>query len=88
MVAKKASFEFDAAGWLFWTVLLAVFLGPCLWGVWQITYEDTSALVRIGMGGVSAAVGAGFVSWVVNAVLQHYRKKKRLAQRKKAKRRG
>ena len=87
-MAKKASFEFDAAGWLFWTILLVVFLAPCLWMAWQITYEGTSALVRIGMGAVSAAVAAGFVSWVVNTLVQRYRKKKRLAKRKKAKRRG
>ena len=86
-MSKKTSFEFDAAGWLFWAIVLVLLLGPCLYGAWKITYSGTSWPIRIGIGSVSAAVGAGFVSWAVNAVLQRRLKKQRLSERKKKRKR-
>lgn len=87
MAKQKSSFEFDAAGWLFWTFLFLVLVGPCLWLAWRITYDTANVLVRIGMGVVSAAVGSGVLSSAVNWVLQRRRKKQRLVERKKAKKR-
>lgn len=86
-MAKKGSFEFDAAGWLFWIIVFAAFIGPAIYGCSKIVYSRTSVVVPIGMGVVGAAVGAGVVSWAVNAVIQRRRKKKRLAERKKGKKR-
>jgi len=86
-LAKKGSFEFDAAGWLFWIIVFAAFIGPAIYGCSKIVYSRTSVVVPIGMGVVGAAVGAGVVSWAVNAVIQRRRKKKRLAERKKGKKR-
>ena len=86
-MAKKGSFEFDAAGWLFWLIMLAALMGPSIYGCSKIVYARTSVVVPIGMGMVGAAVGAGVVSWAVNAVVQRWRKKKRLAERKKSKKR-
>ena len=86
-MAKKDSFEFDAAGWLFWLIVFVALIGPAIYGCSKIVYARTSAVVPIGMGVVGAAVGAGVVSWAVNAVVQRRRKKKRLAERKKSKKR-
>jgi len=86
-LAKKGSFEFDAAGWLFWLIVFAVLAGPAIYGSWQIVFSETNRLVPIAMGIVGAAVGAGVVSWAVNGVIQYGQKKKRLAARKKSKRR-
>jgi hypothetical protein len=44
-------------------------------------------LVPVAMGAVTAAIGAGLLSWAVNAVLQRRAKKRQLAARKKAKKR-
>jgi hypothetical protein len=86
-VTKKESFKFDAAGWLFWTVVFAVLIGPLIYLFWNVVYETTSRIVPVGMGVVGAAIGAGFISWAVNAVIQVHTRKKRLQERKKAKKR-
>jgi hypothetical protein len=86
-LAKKGSFEFDAAGWLFWIIVFAILVGPAIYGSFKIVYDRTSRLIPFAMGVVGAAIGAGVVSWAVNAVVQRRRKKKRLAERKKIKKR-
>jgi hypothetical protein len=75
----------DTAGWLFWIIVLVILAGPCIWAARLFIYETSSILYRIGAGLVLAAVGAGVVSWAVNAVLQWRQKKQRIARRKKAK---
>lgn len=82
---RKHSFEFDAAGWLFWIVVFVVLIAPSIYGSWQIVEQDASPIIPISMGVVGSAVGAGVVSWAVNFVLQTRRRKQRLADRKKAK---
>ena len=79
---KKDSFEFDAAGWLFWTICFALLVGPCIYGSFQIVYETASRFIPVAMGIVGGAIGAGIVSWAVNAVIQRYRQKRRKTQRK------
>ena len=84
---KKSSFEFDAAGWPFWTVLFVLLVGPGIYGSLQLVRSGANPMLPVGMGVVSAAIGAGVVSWAVNSVIQWRRKKKRLAERKKARKR-
>jgi len=84
-VPKKGWLDFDAAGWLFWTVVFLLALGPCLYGSWHLVYDDASRWIPLSMGFVFAALIAGFLSWAVNAVLQRRVKKRRLSERKKAK---
>ncbi len=83
-MAKKESFTFDAAGWLFWSVVFVVLVGPLTYLSWNIVYETASRIVPVGMGVVGAAIGAGFISWAVNALVQFRAKKKRVQERKKA----
>ena len=86
-MAKNEGFKFDAAGWLFWTVVLVLLTPFCIYGSLKIVFQGTSRVVPIGMGVVLAAVGAGLVSWSVNAVIQARKKKQRQIERKKAKKR-
>lgn len=82
---KKRSFEFDAAGWGFWVIVFFVLVGPAIYGSWHVVTERASRGIPVGMGLVGAALGAGLVSWAVNAVLQFKRKKEKLAERRKSK---
>ena len=77
--------RFDAAGWLFWAVVFFVLVGPAIYGASRITAKDAMWLVPVAMGVVSAALGAGFVSWAVNGVIQRRVRKRRLAERKRSK---
>jgi hypothetical protein len=84
-VPKSERFKFDTAGWLFWIIVLVILAGPCIWATRFFIYETSNILYRIGAGLFLAAVGAGVVSWAVNAVLQWRQEKQRIARRKKAK---
>lgn len=83
-MTKKESFTFDAAGWLFWIVVFVVLIGPLTYLSWNIVYETASRIVPVAMGVVGSAIGAGFISWAVNAAIQFRAKKKRTQERKKA----
>ncbi len=84
-MSKKNWYDFDAAGWLFWFVVFVLLIAPCIWLAWQIIYATYGRWYPIITGIVFAAVGAGVVSWAVNAVMQRKQKKERIARRKKAK---
>jgi len=79
--------RFDAAGWLFWTVVFALCAGPCMYAAWQIIDPKANRLYPIGTGFVVAAILAGFISWAVNAALQWREKRQRIERRKKARKR-
>ena len=83
IVTKERCLKFDAAGWLFWLIVFIVLVGPCIYGTWKVVYSTAPRTVPIIVGLVLAAVGAGVVSWAVNAVIQHRQKKQRIARRKK-----
>lgn len=82
---SKERFQFDAAGWGFWGIVFAVLLGPSIWGAWHMMYQAQRSAVAVGAGLVVAALGAGVISWAVNAVLQRRQRVQRVAERKKAK---
>ena len=83
-MTEKRKFEFDAAGWLFWTIVFAVLVGPSIYSMKFLLYDDTPIMIFIGSGVVFAAIGAGFISWIVNAILQRRSKKRRIEEKKKA----
>lgn len=83
-VSKSAWWNIDAAGWVFWLIVFVLLSGPGIYAAWRIVYPETSRLVPIVVGMILAAVGAGVVSWAVNAVIQRQHKKLRIARRKKA----
>lgn len=86
-MAKSSRREFDAAGWLFWTLVFAVLAGPGMYLAFKFTDKGSFILLRLGAGAMIAAVGAGVISWAVNTVLQYRNRKRRVAKRKKAKKR-
>ncbi|HEO72245.1 MAG TPA: hypothetical protein ENN80_13370 [Candidatus Hydrogenedentes bacterium] len=85
-MASNRAAEF-VAGWLFWTILCVLLAGPCIYGVWRITEDDSYVLLRVGVGIVAAAIVAGMIAWAVNSVVQWRYRKRRLEERKKAKKR-
>jgi putative effector of murein hydrolase LrgA (UPF0299 family) len=87
--AKKSKAEdkrewFDAAGWPFWLVVFVILLIPSMIGMYAIRREDASWLGPIGMGVFAAALGAGIISWAVNAVIQRRARKRQEQARKQA----
>lgn len=86
-MSKGTSFDFDAAGWLFWSVITLLLLGPAIWLAWKIADPYASRVYPIGVGATGAILGSSFVSMAVNYVVQRRRKKQRLSERKKAKKR-
>lgn len=84
-MTKNRKWEFDAAGWGFWIVLLVLLVVPCFYLSKRVVFEGTRIYVTIAIATVMAAIGAGVISWAVNAVLQRHRKKQRNEVRKKAK---
>lgn len=85
MLEKKKRFDFDAAGWGFFLVVFALLVAPGIYLSWQLVGQWASRAYPIIMGIALAALGAGFVSWGVNAFLQNRIKKAKLAGRKQAK---
>jgi uncharacterized BrkB/YihY/UPF0761 family membrane protein len=83
-LSSERAFKFDAAGWLFWTVVFVVLAAPCIFVCWRIMDPSVSRWYAIVTGSVLSAIGAGTISWAVNAVLQRRQKKQRMARRKKA----
>lgn len=86
-MAKNIWRNFDAAGWLFWTILFVVLIAPGTYLAFKFTDKRALLALRIGSGVIVAAIGAGVISWAVNAIVQHLGKKRRLAERKLAKKR-
>ncbi|HOD50058.1 MAG TPA: hypothetical protein PLM14_08285 [Candidatus Hydrogenedentes bacterium] len=86
-MAKKKADSIEYIGWTFWFVVFVLIAIPAIYVSFQLVTERTTFLVPISMGGISAAVGAGLLSWAVNVVVQYRVKKRQLAARKKAKKR-
>ena len=82
---SKERFQFDAAGWGFWSIVFVILLAPSVWGMWHIVYEAQRNGVVIAAGVAVAALGAGIVSCIVNALLQRVQQRQRQSERKKTK---
>jgi hypothetical protein len=86
-VAKNKTDGLEYVGWKFWFVVFVVTAVPGIYVSYQLVTEQTTFLVPVSMGTIGAAIGAGVISWAVNAILQYRTKKRRLAVRKKVKKR-
>lgn len=84
-MSKGNWLDFDAAGWLFWSVVSLVLLGPAVWLSWKIVDPYASRLYPVAIGAIGAIIVASFISTGVNYLVQLRRKKQRLTERKKSK---
>ncbi len=83
-MAKKNAEPF-VAGWMFWGIIFLVLSPVAIYFCWQIVEAEESRLIPVGMGLLLAALGAGFVAWAVNAVIQWAQRQRKNDARKKAK---
>ncbi len=74
----------DVIGWLIWFGLTLVLIAPCIFVVYQITYDTAATLTRIVAGIFSAAILAGFLSWLGNEAWYRVRLRQYEARRKAA----
>lgn len=84
-MTKKSSNKGESVGWLFWGISFGVLLVPCLYALSRVTTEQGGVAAIVGFGTGLAALGAGIISWTVNAVLQSRAQRLRRAARKKGK---
>ena len=66
----KSRHKFGSAGWGFWLIVFFIALGPCIYGLLQIGDKGVKPLVLVTFGALAAAIVAGLISWMVNALLQ------------------
>lgn len=81
----------EVQGWLIWMGVTALLIGPCILGVFQITYDTASPLTRVAAGIFIAAIFSGVLTalgseiWFRISVKKHEANKKaaRKARRNK-----
>lgn len=83
-VAESKITKFTA-GWWFWSILFLILAGPCIYAGWRFTDKDSFPVMRISIGAIVAAIASGLVAWAINAILQFFGRKQRIAERKKVK---
>jgi hypothetical protein len=72
------------AGWGFWLFVCAVLYGPAWYWVWRNAYNDQkSGIFPWTAAFIIAALGAGIVSLIVNAVLRGWSHRANRAAQKK-----
>lgn len=90
-MAKVQNDRFESAGWLFWAVGVAIFIGPAVYIAYDIIIPGTSGriFIAIALGTTVAVLVSGVITATVNAFLQRAAQKRRAvqknAQRKKSK---
>jgi uncharacterized membrane protein (DUF485 family) len=84
-VSKTNWLDFDAAGWLFWTIVSAILAGPAIWLAWKVSDPYVSRGYPVSIGIIGAVVVASFVSTGVNYLVQRRKKRQRLTEKKKSK---
>ena len=84
-MAHKKKHQLESVGWLFWGIVFVASAGPAIYAAYRLTIESAPITVPISMGALLAAIAAAFISWGVNSALQARYHKRRLAERKQAK---
>ena len=74
----------EVQGWLIWVCLTLLLVGPCILGIYNITYDTASPLTRIVGGIFSAAILSGLLSWLGSEIWFRINLKKYRANRKAA----
>lgn len=71
-------------GWLLWAGMTLVLIGPCILGVYAITYDTASTLTRIAAGVFSAAMLSGVIISLCTEIWYRIRLRRRESKKKKA----
>lgn len=74
----------DVLGWLIWLVVALLLVGPCIYFMYAITYDTATTLVRVVAGIFSAAILAGFLTWLGNEIWFRLRRRQYELRRKEA----
>ena len=85
-MTKQPQHRFESVGWLFWFIVFAAALFPCIYGSYQIVAKDVETVVTVGMGTLLAAFVAACVAWGVNSVLSARTRRQQARARKQSKR--
>lgn len=72
----------DVLGWLIYVALALLLSGPCIFLVYQVTYNTASTWTRIVGGVFAAAFFAGVLSWIGNEIWFRMKRRKRNEKRK------
>jgi hypothetical protein len=81
----------ESVGWFTFIALWLVSIVPMTFVAWQITYDDTPIVARVGMGVLLGMFLGALLTWGVNSILQgraRRRMRQAAAERKKSKKRG
>ena len=71
----------DSAGWGFYGVTFLILVGPGIYIAYSLKYNDTSAMVWIGLGIFGAAIVGVFITTIANTIIQARIERIREAQR-------
>lgn len=82
-MAKVQNRQFESAGWLFWGVGVAIFIGPAIYYAHSIQIPGTSIFISIALGTTVAVLLSGVITASVNAFLQRAAQKRRAVERRK-----
>lgn len=69
-MAKPRKPLIEAAGWGFYGVTFLLLLGPALYLSYNLKYDDTSAMVWIGLGLMGAATLGVVITTIANTIIQ------------------
>ncbi len=77
-------------GWIIWFSISALLVGPCILGVYKITYDTASTLTRIIVGIFAAAILSGLLTSLGSEVWyriqsRKYEERKKMARKEKRK---
>ena len=81
----KSLKDIEEVGWIFWIVVFALLVAPCIYLAYSLTYDTASQVTRVGFGLFMAAMGSGLVSWIVNEILQRVQAARKKGAKKKRK---
>lgn len=69
-MAEQRKLLLEAAGWGFFGVTFLLLVGPGLYLAYSLKYNDTSAMVWIGIGVLLSATVAAVLTTVANTIIQ------------------
>lgn len=83
---KKNKYRLEGAGWKFWLTSFTLFLGPALYGAWEVSYENVPIFAKILYGLIVAAMTASLLTWIVNSAFQYTVTRRRKEEKRRSKR--
>jgi len=61
--------RFDSVGWGFFGIVFLLCIGPCLYYIYENTYESTTTEFRVATALFLAGIAAAIISWITNSIL-------------------